>query len=78
MKNVKSQSLQEQNWMEEIQRPWRDTVRKKIFFADEKFYKIYVRPYGTDTWGLRENVVAILKRAERSMVRAMCGVKVCG
>ena len=26
-------------------------------------------------WCLRESEVAILRRAERSMVRAMCGVK---
>ena len=31
--------------------------------------------YGSETWCLRENEVAILRRAERSMVRAMCGVK---
>ena len=30
--------------------------------------------YESETWCLRENVVAIL-RAERSMVRAMCSVK---
>ena len=26
-------------------------------------------------WCLKENKVAIMRRAERSMVRAMCGVK---
>ena len=31
--------------------------------------------YGSETWCLRENEVAILRRAERSLVRAMCGVK---
>ena len=31
--------------------------------------------YGSKTWCLRENEVAILRRAERFMVRAMCGVK---
>ena len=43
-----------------------------------KVYKSYVRSamlYGSKTWCLRENEVAILRRAERSMVRAMCGVK---
>ena len=30
---------------------------------------------GSETWGLRENEIAILKRAERSMVRAICSVK---
>ena len=43
-----------------------------------KIYKSYVRSamlYGSETWCLRENEVAILRRTERSMVRAMCGVK---
>ena len=31
--------------------------------------------YGSKMWCLRENEVAILRRAERSMVRAMCSVK---
>ena len=31
--------------------------------------------YGSKTWCLRENEVAILRRAERSMVRAMCSLK---
>ena len=31
--------------------------------------------YGSETWCLRENEMAILRRAERAMVRAMCGVK---
>ena len=32
--------------------------------------------YGSETWCLRENKVAILRRAEeRSMVRAICGLK---
>ena len=30
--------------------------------------------YGSETWFLKENKVAILRRAEKSMVRAMCGV----
>ena len=43
-----------------------------------KVYKSYVRSailYGSEMWCLRENEVAILKRPEKSMVRAMCGVK---
>ena len=43
-----------------------------------KIYKSYIRSamlYGRETWCLRESEVAILRRAERSMVRAMCGVK---
>ena len=31
--------------------------------------------YGTETLCLRENKVVILRRAEGSIVRAMCGVK---
>ena len=31
--------------------------------------------YGSETWCLRKNEVAILTRAERSMVTVMCGVK---
>ena len=31
--------------------------------------------HGSETWCLRENEVTILRRAERSMVRAMCGIK---
>ena len=31
--------------------------------------------YGSETWCLRKNEVATLRRAERSMVRATCGVK---
>ena len=46
-----------------------------------KIYKSYVSSamlYESKTWCLRENKVAILRRAERSMVRAMCGVKLVG
>ena len=31
--------------------------------------------YGSETWCLRENEMAILRRTERAMVRVMCGVK---
>ena len=32
--------------------------------------------YGSETWCLRENeIMAILRRTERAMVRAMCGAK---
>ena len=30
----------------------------------------------SETWCLRENEMAILRRTERAMVRAMCGAKV--
>ena len=29
----------------------------------------------SETWCLRENEMAILRRTERAMVRSMCGVK---
>ena len=53
----------------------------KILFVDERkdiLYMSYVRLamlYGTETWCLRENKVAILRRVERFMVRAMCSVQ---
>ena len=31
--------------------------------------------YGSETWCLRENEMAILRRTERAMVRAICGAK---
>ena len=31
--------------------------------------------YGSETWCLRKNEMAILKRTERAMMREMCGVK---
>ena len=31
--------------------------------------------YGIKTWCLRENEMAILRRTERAMVRAVCGAK---
>ena len=31
--------------------------------------------YGSETWCLKENEMAILRRTERAMVRAKCGVK---
>ena len=41
-------------------------------------YRRYVKVamlYGSETWYLRENEIAILRRTERAMVRAMCGAK---
>ena len=41
-------------------------------------YKSYVRPailYGSEAWCLKESEMGILRRTERSMVRAMCGVQ---
>ena len=44
-----------------------------------KVYRCYVRLailYGSETWCLKENEKAILRRTERAMVRAMCSQKV--
>ena len=41
-----------------------------------KVYRCCVRSailYGSETWRLKENDKAILRRTERAMVRAMCG-----
>ena len=32
--------------------------------------------YGSETWCLRVNEMAILRRTEKAMMRAMCGVKI--
>ena len=43
-----------------------------------KIYKSCVTSallYGSEAWCLREKEVAILRRTERAMIRAMCGVK---
>ena len=43
-----------------------------------KIYKSCVRSamlYGSEAWCLREKEMAILRRTERAMIRAMCGVK---
>ena len=31
--------------------------------------------YGSETWCLGENKMALLRRTQRAMARAMCGVK---
>ena len=41
-------------------------------------YKRYVRPvllYGSEAWCQKESEMRILRRTERPMVRAMCGVQ---
>ena len=43
-----------------------------------RIYRSCVRSavlYGSETWCLKENEMSILRRTERAMVRAMCGVK---
>ena len=31
--------------------------------------------YGSETWCLRDNEMAILRRTERAMMRSTCGIK---
>ena len=41
-------------------------------------YKSYVRPailYGSESWCLKESEIGILRKTERFMVRAMCGMQ---
>ena len=58
---------------------WRVAELKKVFAEAERMvYRSCVRVamlYGSKTWCLRENEIAILRRTERAMVRAMCGAK---
>ena len=62
--------------MEDFQR---DIIQKKnSLWMKRKVYKSYLKSamlYKGKTWYLRENEVAVLKRAEKSMVRAKCSVK---
>ena len=48
------------------------------FLLKGAVYKSYIRPavlYGSEAWCLKESVMGILRRTERSMVSAMCGVQ---
>ena len=50
----------------------------KGFLMSSKTHCSHVRVailYGSKTWCLRENEMGILQRAERCMVRAMCGLQ---
>ena len=65
--------------MGEVQGMWRNTAREKVPIEDEgeniqKFCEIS-HANGSETWCLKENEMSILRRTERAMVRAMCGVK---
>ena len=43
-----------------------------------KLYSTYVRPvmtYGSETWTMRKEDKDVLIRAERKMIRMMCGLK---
>ena len=44
-----------------------------------KIYQSSVRSamlYGSEAWCLRENEMTILRRTEKSIIKAMCGVKI--
>ena len=61
-------------------RECRELLNSKRFLLKRKgmVYWSYVRLamlYGSERWCLRENEMAILRRTERAMVRAMCGAK---
>ena len=52
--------------------------RKFSFKITGRIYQSCVRPamlYGSEMWCLRKNEMAILRRTERSLMRAMCGIK---
>ena len=52
--------------------------RKLSLKMKERIYSSCVRSamlYGRETWRLRENVMEILRRTEKAMMRALCGVK---
>ena len=53
--------------------------RKFSVKMKERISQSYVRSamlYGSEMWCLRENEMAILRRTEKAMMRAMCKVKV--
>ena len=52
--------------------------RKFLLKTKGKIYQSCVRSAmlcGSETWCLRKNEMAIFRRTEKAMVRAMCGVK---
>ena len=65
--------------MDEIDRMWEDASWKKIFIENERnIYQSCVRAemlHASATWRVRENEVTILRRTEKAMIRATCGVK---
>ena len=53
--------------------------RRFLLKMKERIYQSCVRLamlYGSETWCLKENEMAILRRTEKAMMRAMCGVSV--
>ena len=66
--------------MGKIQRMWKLLLENRFTLKMKgKVYCCCVRSAilcGSETWCLKENEKAILRRTERAMVRAMCGQKV--
>ena len=60
-------------------REWRVALWEKVFVRNERKGLLeFVRSamlQGSETWCLRENEMTILKRAQKGIMRAMCGVK---
>ena len=53
--------------------------QKKVAYKMIRIYQSCIRSamlYGSKTWFLRENEMAILRRTVKAMMRAMCGVKI--
>ena len=51
---------------------------EKVFVKNEKNYQSYIRSVmlqESETWCLRENEMAVLRRTEKTMMREMCGAK---
>ena len=51
---------------------WGVNVWEKVFVKNERIYQSYIRSailYGSQTWCLRENEMAILRRTEKAMMR---------
>ena len=56
---------------------WKEAFERKLALK-WVVYRNYVRPailYGSEAWCLKESEMGILRKTERSMVRAMCGVQ---
>ena len=52
--------------------------RKFLLKMKKRIYHSCIRSamlYGSETWCLKENEMAILRKTEKAMMRAMCGVK---
>ena len=48
-------------------------MKGMVYWSCVRLAMLYI--YGSETWCLKENEMAVLRRTERAMVRAMCGAK---